>query len=170
MFKPVSIRILDDPKYLNWLKWRLLKYTQLCEHGIECRNCCWIWKGNVVRGYGKIRVYETKQQVHRISWSVFNNQEFPEGMLANHIRECPYKLCIQPAHVYPGDHCANIQDYVNSAKCGLALRKASNELANEIRNMHASGNFQYKELAAIFRICSSTISRIVQRKGVYANT
>jgi hypothetical protein len=47
--------------------WRdVLKRVQMCEHGVMCEDCCWLWQGPVDRhGYGKWCMSAKTVIVHR---------------------------------------------------------------------------------------------------------
>ena len=71
---------------------------------------CWIWKGNVVRGYGQLKVKGRPTRAHRYSYSVHKGA-VPFGL--NVLHNCPggdNKLCVNPDHLWVGTFKENSVD------------------------------------------------------------
>ena len=70
---------------------------------------CWIWiasKGG--HGYGTFRAdKDTVTKAHRFSWELHNGK-IPKGMMVLH--RCDIPLCVNPAHLFIGNHTDNMQD------------------------------------------------------------
>jgi len=67
---------------------------------------CWPWLGyKKPDGYGLYGF--GNQRAHRVSWTIFR-WPIPEGMLVLH--KCNNRACVNPKHLYIGDHFDNAQD------------------------------------------------------------
>lgn len=75
---------------------------------------CWIWTGSMVYGYGQIRFNGKSARAHRISWSLANGTEIPNGMFVCH--SCDNRACVRPDHLWIGDAAANAQDCVSKGR------------------------------------------------------
>lgn len=72
---------------------------------------CWLWTGSLdTQGYGQFHSSSTQKLVkaHRVSWSLFNGQEIPAGMVVCH--SCDNRRCVNPAHLWLGSQQQNILD------------------------------------------------------------
>lgn len=71
---------------------------------------CWPWTGAIGgAGYGVLMFERARLPAHRLSWELANSAVFRPGFFACHT--CDYKLCVNPAHVWPGDARDNAVDY-----------------------------------------------------------
>jgi len=76
-------------------------------------NECWTWKASKnSSGYGWIRINYRLFLAHRVSWEIHSGV-IPEGKLILH--KCNNRSCVNPQHLYVGDHTDNAQD-VNKLK------------------------------------------------------
>jgi len=74
-------------------------------------DTCWIWTDSVNNaGYGRIRVNRKDKMAHRISWEIHNGP-IPEGMWVLH--NCDNPPCVNPEHLWLGNHLDNVRDKVN---------------------------------------------------------
>ncbi len=72
---------------------------------------CWLWMGGkFLNGYGTIKVKGKSNPIHRLSLEIFKGVIFGKDEQANHIRECPYKHCFNPDHLYKGTQKQNMAD------------------------------------------------------------
>jgi hypothetical protein len=57
---------------------------------------CWVWKGTVHDGYGRMWWKGRLQLVHRIIYELANGP-IPEGLECDHL--CRNRLCVNPDHI-----------------------------------------------------------------------
>jgi len=120
---------------------------------------CWDWQGTLCRGYGTIWVNGRLEKAHRVSWE-FINGKIPEKKLVLH--RCDNEKCVNPAHLFMGDHLDNMRDAANKKRMHHSNRKPTIEEIHLIRNLRSS--FTQDELAKRFGFHSSTIRKIQLRQ------
>lgn len=89
--------------------------------------CCWLWTGyrKTADGYGSIGSGGKNGQVikaHRVSWEIHNGA-IPDGLHVLH--NCPggdMPACVNPNHLWLGDHDANMKDMWRKLRAGLIHR------------------------------------------------
>src|ERR1041385_825595 len=75
---------------------------------INTKTGCWLWNaGRSLEGYGQIWRAGRPQNAHRESWKIFNGS-IPSGMWILH--RCDIQRCINPKHLYLGNHADNTRD------------------------------------------------------------
>ena len=82
---------------------------------VEDANGCWRWWGYVdpKTGYGKSGFRNKVMLAHRASYLRFTG-EIPDGLYVLH--ECDVRDCVNPNHLFLGDHQANEDDMVNKER------------------------------------------------------
>lgn len=125
---------------------------------IEPTTGCWLWTGRASKnGYVSIRVNGKAMTMHRFAWEHHHNTKMSKGLLACHT--CDVRHCVNPLHVFPGTHKANMMDAAEKRRVGSAAKKISNDDVADIRRRLLAGE-RTKEIAAEFGVCHSTISQI----------
>ena len=85
---------------------------------------CWIWTGGVFKntGYGKFRgdggrtVYS-----HRVSWEL----EFGPAGDRYVLHTCDNRRCVNPSHLFLGDHQANVDDMIAKGRAAWQADRAA---------------------------------------------
>jgi hypothetical protein len=120
------------------LKFRFDKKWKLSESG------CWLWTGTTrkpskkyVYRYGVIRVKHGARgcgvpsefmRAYKVSW-MLHCSDIPAG--AHVLHKCNNPMCVNPDHLYLGDHKTNMRDMALSGRHGKL--KVTNAQALEIR-------------------------------------
>jgi hypothetical protein len=69
---------------------------------------CWIWmKACISNGYGNIVINKKSWLAHRASWTAHHGP-IPDG--ASVLHRCDIRPCINPDHLFLGDHKSNSDD------------------------------------------------------------
>lgn len=73
---------------------------------------CWIWRGARANGlgYGLTAYNGCRWLAHRLSWTLHYGT-IPADRLVLH--DCDIPTCVNPAHLYLGDHADNMRDKVS---------------------------------------------------------
>lgn len=88
-------------------------------------NDCWEWQGRRDKdGYGTLRVGRTQVRAHRFSYELHNGS-LSDGQRLRH--RCDNPPCVNPEHLIPGDHRANMADRLAAGHYGHWRRKVSTE-------------------------------------------
>ena len=123
----------------------------------------WKYGRNRNSGHGIItpRGEITDRLAHRVSWILHNGRPIPEGKTINH--RCDNPPCINPAHLYAGDHFANMRDTVRRGN--HATQRLNHELAKEIRDQYEPGVTTAAYFAQKYGVGNSQILRIISNQS-----
>lgn len=128
---------------------------------------CWNWVGTKPSGrYGRFKFKGEKFAAHRFSWLIHHG-EIPSG--AHVLHHCDNPACVNPSHLYLGDHKQNMSDKVARGRCNAAcgegngFSKLTEHDVRRIRARYSEGARQV-DLARDFNVYQTTISKIVTRK------
>lgn len=126
---------------------------------------CWEWIGAKNQaGYGVLVVGRKSLLAHRLSY-VMHKGRLDQGALVCH--HCDNPCCVNPEHLYAGDDKTNAFDrmsrgrYVAPAGELNGISKLTDEAVSEIRRAWAEGGLKQKELAEIYDVSPSLISKVV---------
>ena len=82
---------------------------RLARRLVQQPNGCLVWTGYVLpTGYGQVWVNGKLVRVHRLAWSLANNQPVPDGRHILH--SCDNRPCCEPTHLRPGTNVDNGAD------------------------------------------------------------
>ena len=110
------------------------KYQRL-EHYSRPSDCsdCIVWIGHKDKdGYGAMRDGKKMVRPHRVAYE----KEFgaiPEGMSVLH--KCNNPDCVNPAHLYLGDHSQNMKDRLKSGNYATGERHPNSKFSDETVNL-----------------------------------
>ena len=133
---------------------------------IDAGTGCWLWRGTIHFGYGKICINGKNCRAHRLSWERHNGP-IPEGLLVCH--KCDVRHCINPSHLFIGTQKDNIQDasqkgskpqgenHKNSKTTEATVLKIRIEYDQMVEKSQ-------RELAKKYRMSQSAIWQIVTKK------
>lgn len=146
---------------------------------VEKTENCWLYGGKTFGNkYGTITTggHNGKNlTAHRLSYELHHGP-VPRGKFVCH--KCDVKNCVNPAHLYAGDHEDNTRDIVERQRFGKknrpkteptiptgsrphnrALHLDSRKL---IVSQYSSGQWSQMQLAAAWRVSQATISAIIR--------
>lgn len=124
---------------------------------------CWFWTRAHIQGYGALQINGKAEHAHRLSWLIHRG-EIPTGMWVLHRCDCP--PCVNPDHLFLGDHLANVADKVAKGRQRGARgeRQTTSKLTTaqvlEIRSLYATSEYTHRSLAAQYGVTHSTIGKI----------
>ena len=131
---------------------------------------CWQWLGAKRNGYGKLIVQSNRQRshlaAHRLAWELFNGP-VPPGFDVLHT--CDNPACCNPAHLFVGDHSANMRDRETKGRHNAPFgsrhgrAKLTEDDVREIRRLVANGTPQ-NALAARYGVTPQSVYALVHRK------
>jgi len=130
-------------------------------------NSCWEWKGALTNsGYGKASINHKTINAHRASYEMFK-EVIPKGLLVLH--QCDNKKCINPDHLYIGDHKQNSKDAKDRGRrVKTFFRKYSWKIAKKCYDMKNKG-MPYTEIAKKMKIISGSVRHMALKYEKYMN-
>lgn len=137
------------------------------------RNCtpepnsgCWLWTGFVTKkGYGSFSIDRAghSSRAHRAAWAIYNGV-IPEGLYVCH--KCDNTSCVNPEHLFLGSHKENMADMRlknRSARLYGSKNHSTSLSEDEVAHIR-SGSMRQKDLAKMYSVHQSTISKIQHGK------
>lgn len=147
---------------------------------VEKTETCWLYGGKKYGNhYAQLFGDDGKNTTaHRLSYLIHCGA-VPRGKFVCH--RCDVRNCVNPAHLYAGDHEDNNRDRVLRGKCGGALlrlrgieikragtrpgnRKLSLDDRKRCAALYASGKHTQKQLCKAFKVSQATVSAIIRGK------
>lgn len=126
---------------------------------------CWIWTGYITDdGYGVMRHNHATKLAHRIAYELHYKRD-PAGKEVCH--SCDTPACINPAHLFLGDHKANMQDAARKGRIkGLRQRPTGILTDAKVAEIRAlKGVMTHKHIAARYGISLAYVSLLVNGKS-----
>ncbi len=127
---------------------------------------CWEWTASLDGdGYGKTKIGKRFLQAHRASWEIHNGP-IPNGLWVLH--KCDNPKCVNPDHLYLGNHLQNVRDRQDRGRAACGERTGNSKLSNEsvihIRKLASDGALTHQAIADKFSVTQGTITKIVARQ------
>ena len=131
---------------------------------------CWLWTAAKHRkGYGWFRVHKEPMMAHRVAY-ILANGPIPLGLHVLH--SCDTPACVNPEHLFLGTNQENVDDKVRKNRQYKPNHKGSRHtqatvdeaVVLQIRQDHATGNYQHKDLAKKYGTTTSIVGKIVRRE------
>ena len=149
-------------RFIRWHIGRLQKPqdvgARLMQRILKDTSGCWLWTGPLSKwGYGEFTPHYSGGYAHRIAYETFVGS-IPPGL--NVLHKCDVRRCINPDHLYLGDHHDNMRDMTTR---GRQYAKLTASLVRELRTLSATG-VPFTEMAAKYGVQPSTIQNAVTGK------
>lgn len=127
---------------------------------------CILWTaGKSSKGYGKIwdEVSKTTVAAHRYAYELAYG-DIPDGMFVCH--HCDTPACVNPVHLFLGDHIANMADMRSKDRHPRGERSGCAKLTDnnirEILRLYATGEFRQVDLGRMFGVSQGNIGKVVR--------
>lgn len=142
-------------------------------HVVIQPNGCWIWTASCksYEGtdlYGQFKYLGKMMRAHKVSYLMFKG-EVPPNMLVLHT--CDNPLCVNPDHLYLGDHLQNCKDRKERGREGNHKGEANGmatvtwEIVRQMRAMRApcarTWKPSYQEIADKFHVSVGIVKNII---------
>jgi len=137
---------------------------------IDDEKSCWEWQGAKDKdGYGRIGIerkdFKKIYKTHRLSWELQNGPVPKENCICHH---CDNPPCVRPDHLFLGTVWDNNHDKEKKNRQVRGelngMRKLTEKEIVKIRELAYRGKFSQKEIAAMFLVSQSAISKIVRKE------
>lgn len=132
---------------------------------------CWPWTASVWRsGYGQFRIQlpggEGKQRnvgAHRAAWAL-SHGPIPAG--ASVLHRCDNRTCCNPAHLFLGDHAANMRDAAAKGRLSVprpSRQRLSDEQIADVVALVQGGMKRYR-VAELYGVTKAYVGMVVSGK------
>jgi len=128
-------------------------------------NSCWEWTASKDNGYGRFWLDGHNLLSHRFSYSLTNGPISRNQVVCH---KCDNPSCVNPDHLFLGTRDDNMTDMVRKGRSAKGIlngnRKLTEQEVLEIRNLYATTNITYAELARRYNVDKTNIPSIVKRE------
>ena len=123
---------------------------------------CWIWMGGRARdGYGRVQVNRRSTGSHRVAY-VLANRPILDTQFVLH--RCDVRSCVNPAHLFLGDHQDNADDRNRKQRQARGSRQGLARLTeSQVVEIRASAG-RIIDLARRFGVAQRTIRNVIARE------
>lgn len=147
-----------------------LLWSRIDKHG---DNECWPWTHTLKQGYGHISLWNQNFKPHRVVYFLHYGQ-WPGKMFVCH--KCDHPACCNPEHLFLGTAKDNMRDMIRKDRANYTgahkptsgdnhgMAKLAEIQVLEIRDKFAVGDIKAYQLADLYNISRTTISRILLRQ------
>ena len=135
----------------------------------EPNSGCYLWTRSVDSyGYGHVQYNGRLVLAHRLSWELANG--ISPGK-AHVLHSCDTPPCCNPMHLALGSHLENMRDALAKGRAARLAGSANGRAiltpssVNQIRETYRNGELRQKDIAALYGIGQSHVSRIVREES-----
>lgn len=119
---------LDRPVFVGTPEERFDHYTEKGDG-----DSCWKWVGNKnSHGYGQMRSGKKMVSAHRFSYELHYGKIEDDSFV---LHKCNNPDCVNPAHLYLGDHSQNMKDRLKSGNYATGERHPNSKFSDETVNL-----------------------------------
>lgn len=127
-----------SPRYVVLAKTRFWSKVGLTADASRC----WEWQaGLTTAGYGKCGYQYRTWLAHRLAWYFMYGVDSPHWLL----HKCDNPLCVNPNHLYEGDHADNMRDAVERGRIARGERcpraRLTEKTVKRIKRWLAGGEY-----------------------------
>lgn len=131
-------------------------------------DACHLWTAGLDDyGYGSLRGEGANPpllRAHRLAWEIAHGA-IPDGIFVCH--RCDVRACVNPAHLFLGDHEDNTLDMVQKGRTAQGERVSSARLTAEaviaMRELHAATGATFRQIAQRFNVSQTTARNAILR-------
>jgi hypothetical protein len=145
-----------------------LKTRIMANVAIDPVSGCWNWTGSLRDdGYGRMCAPDGPEGrgAHILSFEAFV-KPVPHGFYVCH--RCDNHPCVNPDHLFLGDHADNMKDMVSKGRQALGIingqAKLSESQAYHVHCIHLHSHLSTHKMAHLFDVRQPQISRILSGK------
>jgi hypothetical protein len=133
--------------------------TRFFDKVIDDANGCHIWTAcRNKAGYGMFGIEGRIYLAHRLAWE-WENGPIPDSMHVCHA--CDVPACVNTSHLFLGTQADNMADKVRKGRDLRGERHCRAKLsAAQVRQIRSIINMTHKEIALLFGVSRSAITRI----------
>jgi hypothetical protein len=128
---------------------------------VRMQEDCWLWVASTSTGYGDFYYRGRDVRAHRFSYELVHGP-IPKGKLLCHT--CDNTLCVNPSHMYVGDHRTNAVDAFLRGQNGSGEKHPNAKLTEAQVKEILQSRLSQKELSRIYSVSEQTINNVVHRK------
>jgi hypothetical protein len=130
-------------------------------------NGCWIWTGMVNSwGYGAMNLGNGRRMaaVHRVIYQRHIGKELPASAFCLH--RCDTPRCVNPEHIFLGDHAENMADMVRKDRHTRGARNHTARLTDaqviEIRRSYSGAWGEITRLAEVYGVSEAAMRAVIR--------
>lgn len=124
---------------------------------------CWIWKGRIEQGYGRVYFDGRRRYVHQVAWELANDRTIPKGLCILH--SCDTEACVNPAHLRLDSQAQNMKQMSERGRSTRGERSVQSKLTEEqvrvIRKIAGKKRITQREIAVLAGISYGQVRKIV---------
>ncbi len=143
---------------------QIRRFWAKVDRGLE--DECWFWNAAQYHdGYGHLTLQCKDYRAHRVSYFLTHGP-FPDELFLLH--SCDMPLCVNPKHLTPGTHQANVTDCVTKKRHSFGESNGhailTFEQVHEIRMAYETEDITQQKLADRYGVSIGLICGIINRK------
>lgn len=125
---------------------------------------CWEFRRSVTSGgYSRVKRNGISKYAHRLAYEAFVGL-IPEGLMVLH--KCDNACCINPSHLYVGDHNQNMRDKVARDRCVKGEAHGNSVLTeDDVCFIRDSSGVSTAMLARTLRVSEGAVRAVIKGRS-----